>query len=129
VPLPVILYGINYFAVTSEFFVAYDNEGAKEAVNHITNRGKYPFCYQKLVENAEICQCTAIFGKVIGQNDAVAYMAEKIYDLFSIPLVQIVFVRNGEGCALSSLSPVRYSRLSNDERSLLEAYLSHQEFL
>lgn len=38
VPLPAILYGINYFASASEFVTVYDNEAAKEAVRHITNK-------------------------------------------------------------------------------------------
>jgi hypothetical protein len=129
VPLPSIIYGLNYFASTSEFFVVYDNEMAKQAIKHLTNKGKYPFCYQKMGENAEIFRCTAIFGKTIGQADAVVHIAEKIYDLFAIALVQIVFVKNGEEYAISSLSPARYSHLSDDERSLLDAYISRQEFL
>ena len=129
VPLPSIIYGINYFASASEFFVVYDNETAKEVIKHLTNRGKYPFCYQKLEENAEIFQCTAIFGKTTGSLKAIENIAERIYKLFSIPLVQIVLVKIGKDFALSSLSPARYTHLSEDERSLLEAYLSRQEFL
>ena len=129
VPLPSIIYGINYFASASEFFVVYDNETAKEVIKHLTNRGKYPFCYQKLEENAEIFQCTAIFGKTNGPLKEIENIAERIYKLFSIPLVQIVLVKNGKDFALSSLSPARYTHLSEDERSLLEAYLSRQEFL
>ena len=129
VPLPAIIYGLNYFATTADFVVVYDNEAAKKAVGHITNKGKYPFCYQKLKDNAEICQCTAIFGKTLGRNDAVAHIAEKIYALFSIPLLRMVWVKNGNDYALSSLSSARYSHLSEDERALLEAYISHQEFL
>lgn len=129
VPLPAIIYGLNYFATTSEFFAVYNNEKAKEVIKHITNKGKYPFCYQKFGEGAEISQCTAIFGKTISQNDAVSHIAEKVYELFSIPLVTMVLVRNGENYALSSLSQVRYSHLSDRERSLLEAHISHQEFL
>jgi hypothetical protein len=129
VPLPCIIYGLNYFACTSEFFVVYDNEMAKEAIRHLTNNGKYPFCYQKLGENAEIFQCTAIFGRTVGQDNAVAHIAEKIYEHFSIPLVRMVYVKNKNDYALSSLSPARYSQLTEDERALLEAYISHQEFL
>jgi len=40
-----------------------------------------------------------------------------------------VFIKSGEQYLLSSLAPTRYSQLSADERSLLAAYLSHQEFL
>lgn len=129
VPLPSIIYGLNYFASASEFFVVYDNETAKEVIKHLTNSGKYPFCYQKLEENTEIFRCTAIFGKTSASLEEIKNIAERIYKLFSIPLVQMVLVKNGEDYALSSLSPARYSHLSDDERSLLEAYLSSQEFL
>ena len=52
-----------------------------------------------------------------------------VYDCFSIPLVTMVFVKNGGEYRLSSLAPTRYSQLNPDERTLLAAYLSSQEFL
>ena len=60
---------------------------------------------------------------------AIAGYAEKIYELFSIPLVSMVFVKTGIEITLSSLSPARYTHLSDGERSLLAAYRDHQEFL
>jgi hypothetical protein len=41
----------------------------------------------------------------------------------------MVFVKSGEQYMLSSLAPTKYSQLSGEERTLLSAYLSHQEFL
>jgi hypothetical protein len=41
----------------------------------------------------------------------------------------MVFVKDGNEYLLSSLSPTKYSRITGDERALLTAYLSHQEFL
>lgn len=41
----------------------------------------------------------------------------------------MVFVRTGDEYQLSSLSPTKYSHISGDERTLLNAYLAHQEFL
>jgi hypothetical protein len=52
-----------------------------------------------------------------------------VYECFSIPLVTMVFVKSGGEYRLSSLAPTRYSQLLPDERTLLAAYLSHQEFL
>jgi hypothetical protein len=128
-PLPSILYGLNYFATASDYAVVRDNETVKEVVKHITNKGKYPFCYQKLDEGAEIASCVAVFGKTAGDCPISADIARNVYDLFAIPLVTIVSVRYGDRCLLSSLSPVKYSRMSEAERSLLSAYLSRQEFL
>jgi hypothetical protein len=129
VPLPVILYGLNYFATTSDFFVVDDNTRAKEVIRHITNIGKYPFCYQKLDEGATIHSCIGIFGKTLHDCSRVSDMAKKVYELFSIPLVTMVFVKNNEKYRLSSLAPVKYSQLCGEERSLLSAYLTNQEFL
>ncbi|MEI7856684.1 MAG: hypothetical protein WCH85_04175 [Methanomicrobiales archaeon] len=129
VPLPAILYGINYFADSSEFVTVYDNEAAKEAVRHITNKGKYPFCYQELGDGAEIFLYNVIFGKTISPHLPVIEMAMWVYDLFAIPLMQMVLVRMGNTYSLSSLSFVRYSQLQEGERTLLEAHISHQEFL
>ena len=129
VPLPAILYGLNYFSTTLDYFIINDNEKAKEVVRHITNNGKYPFCYQKYPEGSEICSCIAIFGRAVGACTTVAEFAQKIYDLFKIPLVNMVFIKTGTTYTLSSLSPTRYAQLSEGERALLTAYLTHQEFL
>jgi hypothetical protein len=129
VPLPAILYGLNYFSSTLDYFVINDNEKAKEVIRHITNKGKYPFCYQKYPEGSEISTCIAIFGRTVGTCTAVTEHAKKVYDLFRIPLVKMVFIKNGTTYALSSLSPTRYAQLSEGERALLSAYLANQEFL
>jgi len=129
VPLPAILYGLNYFATASDYSVVHDNTQAKEVIRHITNKGKYPFCYQKLDDDATIHTCTAVFGRTTGSCEVIAGFAEKLYDLFSIPLVNMVFVRTGNQYALSSLAPTRYTRLSEGERAFLAAYRDHQEFL
>ena len=128
-PLPAILYGLNYYATAAEYAVVRDSGKAKEFVKHITNRGKYPFCYQNLAEGAEIGSCTAIFGRTAGRCSRVAELAQQVYELFHIPLITIVYVRNGERFLLSSLSPVKSSKLSDEERAILSAFLSQQEFL
>jgi RimK-like ATPgrasp N-terminal domain len=129
VPLPSIIYGLNYFATSADFFVVRDEAKAKEVIMHVTNKGKYPFCYQKIPPGATVHSCVSIFGRTADSCAAIAGLAEKIYQLFSIPLVTMVFVRTGDEYLLSSLSPTKYSRISGDERALLTAYLAHQEFL
>ena len=126
VPLPAILYGLNYFATASDFFVVQDNEQAKDVVKHITNKGKYPFCYQKLGDGDTIHTCTAVFGQTTGSCSAVAGYAAMIYELFGIPLVSMVFVKTGKNFTLSSLAPTRYTHLTHKERSLLAAYRQGQ---
>jgi hypothetical protein len=129
VPLPSILYGLNYFATPSDFFVVHDNDKAKEVIKHITNNGKYPFCYQKLDDEVTVHSSIGIFGKADRPGSAIARLAEMVYECFPIPLVTMVFVKNGEEYLLSSLAPARYSQLTIGEHKLLAAYLSHQEFL
>jgi hypothetical protein len=129
VPLPAILYGLNYFSTTLDYFIVDDSRKAKDVIKHITNNGKYPFCYQRYPDGAEIHTCTAIFGLTVGACTTVADYASRIYEIFRIPLVKLVFVNTGGTFALSSLSPTRYAQLSDGERALLSAYLSNQEFL
>ncbi len=129
VPLPSIIYGLNYFATSADHFFVRDGEKAREVIAHVTNKGKYPFCFQKVPPDATVHSCVGIFGRTADSCGAIAGLAEEIYRLFSLPLVTMVFVRTGSGYYLSSLSPAKYSRISGDERALLAAYLSHQEFL
>jgi hypothetical protein len=128
VPLPSIIYGLNYFATSADFFEVRDGKEAKEVIAHVTNKGKYPFCFQKISADATVRSCTSIFGRTTDSCPAVAGLAEKIYRVFSIPLVTLVFVRTKKACLLSSLAPARYSRMSGDERALLTAYISRREF-
>jgi hypothetical protein len=129
VPLPAIIYGLNYFATSADFVLVRDDEKAKEVIAHVTNKGKYPFCYQKIPPDATVHSCVSIFGRTADSCAAITGLAQRIYQLFSIPLVTMVFVKTGSEYHLSSLSPTKYTRISNGERALLTAYLAHQEFL
>jgi hypothetical protein len=128
-PLPAILYGLNYFASPSDYFVVRDMDQAKEIIKHLTNKGKYPFCYQKLADDATIHSCVGIFGKTTSPDPSVPPLVEKVYEQFLMPLVTMVFVKTAGSYLLSSLSPTKYSHLSAEERTILNAYLSGQEFL
>ncbi len=129
VQYPAIIYGINYFATSAEFAVVEDPGEGKKAIKHVTNNGKYPFCYQKLDTGASIRKAVAIFGKICSGDPLLADIAEKVYSLFRIPLVTMVMVSNGGTLHLSSLAPTRYSRLTHEEKALLHAYVTNQEFL
>jgi hypothetical protein len=129
IPLPAILYGLNYFASPSDYFVARDTDQAKEIIKHLTNKGKYPFCYQKLEDHATIHSCVGIFGKTTSPGPEIPSLVQKVYEQFLIPLVTMIFVKTGDLYLLSSLSPTKYSHLSAEERTILNAYMSCQEFL
>ena len=126
---PAVLYGLNYFASSSEYTVVRDSAPGKETIRHITNNGKYPFCYQRLAEGENIERHVAIFGRSCSADTEVNGYARSLYDVFKIPLVTMVFIRGDEGMKLSSLAPTRYAPMSNAEKALLRAYISHQEFL
>ncbi len=128
VPLPALIYGLNYFATSAEYFLVRGDEQAKEVVAHVTNKGKYPFCYQKLPQDAVIHSCVSIFGRTTESCSPVADLAGQVYRLFPLPLVTMVLIRDGDSFLLSSLSPVKYSRISAEERSLLSGYLANQVF-
>jgi hypothetical protein len=129
IPLPAILYGLNYFATPSDYFVVRDMDQAKEIIKHLTNKGKYPFCYQKLTDDATIHSCVGIFGKTTSPGPSIPLLVQKVYEQFLIPLVTMIFVKTADSYLLSSLSPTKYSHLSAEERTILNAYLSGQEFL
>jgi hypothetical protein len=111
---------LNYFSTPSDHFLVSDLEGAKTVIRHITNRGRYPFCYQKISDTSTITKCVSIFGKTINCCEKISTLAEKIYEVFRVPLVEIVMVRDESGYRLSSLAPVKYSQLSKDETEMLQ---------
>jgi len=124
VPLPAIIYGLNYFSTPSDHFLVNENEEAKRVVKHITNHGKYPFCCQKILDSSTIVKCVSIFGRSVGCCEEITKIAERIYQVFKLPLVEIVMVKDGSGSyTLSSLAPVKYSRLSKEEKEMLQDLL------
>lgn len=127
--LPAVLYGLNYFSSPSEFSIVRTSGEEREVIRHITNNGKYPFCYQPLGEGDEVVTAPAIFGKCIDQGPEAEAAAAGLYAEFRIPLMTMVFIRSSRGYRLSSLAPARYSSLSPAEKALLSAYITGQEFL
>lgn len=129
IPVPAVIYGLNYFACTSHFEVLQENAHEREMIRHVTNNGKYPFCSQRLDEGVRIERKTSIFGMVASPGKGMADMAGRIWECFRIPLVEIVCLSGPDGLRLSSLCPVRYSHLPKVEKAILRACLSGQEFL
>jgi hypothetical protein len=129
VPFPALLYGINYFASSSDYHPVAGPDETKAAIKHVTNCGKYPFCYQGLGEGDYIHRVHSIFGRISTGDAGISRLAGEVYELFRIPL-QTLVVRERDGdYAFSSLAPCRYSALSRDEKVLLQAYIERQEFL
>ena len=126
VSLPALIYGLNYFSTPSDNFLVSDPEGARKVIKHVTNHGRYPFCYQKMSDTSTVVRCASIFGKSIDCCEKVSTIAEKIYEVFRLPLVEIVLVKDESGCRLSSLSPVKYSQLSKDETEMLQDLLDRR---
>jgi hypothetical protein len=138
-PVPSILYGLNYFSNASDFVVVRDEKSAKEARNHVTNMGKYPFCYQLLEDGVSVHSCISIFGKTDTTDQHVSDLAESVYKEFCIPVISMIYVKFcDEFCeehsvenqyALSAIAPTKYTQFSEEERRLISAYVSKQEFL
>jgi len=127
VTAPCIVYGLNYFATPGEFVIARDAEQAREIIKHVTNSGKYPFCYQSLKQGEEVRTANMVFGKVANAKDAgLPRLAEQVYNEFRIPLASITYISSAERCKLSSLGPVRYTKLTKDEKKLLGGYLNRK---
>jgi hypothetical protein len=123
ISLPAVVYGLNYFSTPSNHFLVKDIAEAKKVIKHVTNHGKYPFCYQKIAEGATIVKCVSIFGKTINCRQSVAGLADRIYQTFRMPLVEIMLVKDESGYHLSSLAPIKYSQLSKEETEMLQNLL------
>jgi len=115
-PVPSMIYGINYYSDSSRYEVAYDLETAKEAIKKVTHSGKYPFCFQRLPPNSEIKTFTTLFGKNTTTDPEICALLKKIYEVFEVPVAKIILIYDGEKYYLSSISPIKRSELSNDEK-------------
>ncbi|WP_459201985.1 RimK-like ATPgrasp N-terminal domain-containing protein [Methanococcus sp. CF] len=122
-PTPSIVYSVNYFSDPSMYYIAKNREESRKISKHVTNCGKYPFCYQKVPENFEMVNFSIFFGEVCTENQVIKQLANKIYQTFKIPLINALFVIIDEKIFLSSLSPVKVSKLSKDEKIMIEKTL------
>jgi hypothetical protein len=68
----------------------------------------------------------SIFGKTINCCERVSSLAEKVYDTFRIPLVDMVMIKEGGEYWLSALAPVKYSKLSKEESEMLQNLLDRR---
>ncbi len=122
-PLPAIAYGIHYYADPAEYSILRDNEVAREVIHHITNHGRYPFCYQPITDSSEVFSFTGIFGETTEDEPELGHLARSVFTAFRIPLLSITVVWDGENYILSSLSNAKYSKLSPEDRVLLQTHL------
>ena len=120
-PLPAIIYGINYYSDSSKYEVVYDLETAKEAIKKVTHGGKYPFCFQKLPQNAEIKTFSTLFGKNTTTDPEICALLERIYEVFEIPVAKIILIYAEDRYYLSSISPIRSSEISTHEKEEFKA--------
>lgn len=123
-PIPSIVYGLNYFSNPADFIVLNTEAAAPVVIKHITNKLKYPFCYQKIEDGAAVITVTAIFGRTTVHDEEIAKLADACYRVFRIPLVNIVLVSSTNGYLLSALTPLRYSQLTREDRRCLEETLA-----
>ncbi|MDH7510308.1 MAG: RimK-like ATPgrasp N-terminal domain-containing protein [Methanolinea sp.] len=128
-PAPAIVYGLNYFASTSHFEVLTGDGRDREKVRHVTNSGKYPCCSQPVPPDMAVTRAVSIFGKTLSHVPGMHEMAGRVFECFRVPLVELVCLSGPGGPVLSSLCPVRYSRLQPAERRLLKACILGQVFL
>ncbi|MBM7408342.1 hypothetical protein HNP85_000014 [Methanococcus maripaludis] len=123
VPNPSIVYSVNYFSDPSTYYIVKNREESRKISKHVTNCGKYPLCYQKVPENFEMVNFSIFFGEVCTENENIKQIACKIYKTFKIPLINALFVIIDDKIYLSSLSPVNVSKLSKEEKSMIEKTL------
>lgn len=122
-PIPSIAYGIHYYSDPAEYSILRDIEVAREVIHHITNHGRYPFCYQPIEDSSEVFSLIGVFGETTEEEPELQLLARSIYDAFHIPFLSITVEWNGERYALSSLSNAKYSKLHPKDRALLRTSL------
>jgi hypothetical protein len=119
---PCLVYGLNYFSDPSDHVHATDDRYAKAAVRHFTNKGKYPFCCQKLGPDDKVREVVAVFGHAVTDDQRLADMASRLHEIFGIPLMRFVVI-DGTHLLLSSVCPVSYSSLTKEEADLLSRHI------
>lgn len=124
VPLPSVLYGMNYYATPLEYHIVRDAPTMAKVMQTMTHNEKYPCVFERLEDDAEVSTVVSMFGNVKTEDENIRELAAKVHEVFGIPIVNIVLISNGGPYKLSALTPVRYSKLPKEDRYLLEDHLS-----
>jgi hypothetical protein len=109
---PVIVFAVNPF-IYDGFKVAHNKSALYRAMKSLGMNYKFAVCAQPL--KGELCTVKSFFGKTDDENLHAQEIAQKVYEIFKIPLCKLHIQKTQDKAYLCGLQPVSKEELSEQD--------------
>jgi len=118
---PVLLFAVNPF-IYGGFKVACNKSGLYRAMKSLAMNYKFAVCAQAL--RGEVSAVNTFFGKTLTRDVQTQKIAEKVYEIFQIPLCKLYIQKTVDKAYLCALQPVAKEELSEQDLKLITKEVS-----
>ena len=118
---PVILFAINPF-IYDGYKRAHNKSSLYRAMKSLGMNYKFAVCAQPL--KGELFAVKSFFGKTVSQDSQMQKIAEKVYEIFKIPLCKLHIQKTVDKAYLCGLQPVSREELSEQDLQIISKEVS-----
>jgi len=118
---PLVVFAVNPF-ISEGFKVAHNKSALYRAIKSLGMNYKFTVCAQPL--QGELVSVKSFFGKIEQQDKAIGQIAQKVYELFRIPLCTLHLQRVQEKAYLCALQTLKKEDLSASDLKVISREVS-----
>jgi hypothetical protein len=116
VGLPVVVFAVNPF-IYEGYQIAKNKSALYRAMKSLGMNYKFTVCAQPL--KGQLLSVKSVFGKTDGADKQISALAQKVYELFRIPLCKLHVQKAEEKAFLCGLEPLKETELSKTDLELI----------
>lgn len=118
---PLLLFAVNPF-IYDGYKIAQSKSALYRAMKSLGMNHKFAICAQPL--KGEFCTIKSFFGKSTNQDIQIQKIAQKIYEVFQIPVCKLDIQKTVGKAYLSGLQPLNKEELSEQDLKLISKEVS-----
>jgi len=118
---PLVVFAVNPF-ISEGFKVAHNKSALYRAIKSLGMNYKFTVCAQPL--QGELVSVKSFFGKIEQQDKAIGQIAQKVYELFRIPLCTLHLQRVQDKAYLCALQTLKKEDLSASDLKVISREVS-----
>jgi len=114
--LPVVVFAVNPF-IYEGYQIAKNKSALYRAMKSLGMNYKFTVCAQPL--RGELLSVKSMFGKTDSTNKQISDIAQKVYELFKIPICKLHVQKTEDKAFLCGLEPLKETELSKPDLKLI----------
>ena len=114
--LPVVIFAVNPF-IYEGYQIAKNKSALYRAMKSLGMNYKFTVCAQPL--RGELLSVKSMFGKTDSVNKQISDLAQKVYELFKIPICKLHVQKTENKAFLCGLEPLKETELSKPDLELI----------